>query len=75
MEVQDQAGVLALVSLIFSDNEISIDKIVQKDLLPDSKVPVVVFTDLIKESQMQKALDNFSAQSEIHSAKIIRIEA
>ena len=75
LEVQDQAGVLALVSQIFSDNEISIDKIVQKDHLPDSKVPVVVFTDLIKESQMQKALENFSAQSEIHSAKIIRIEA
>ena len=75
LEVQDQAGVLALVSQIFSDNEISIDKIVQKDHLPDSKVPVVVFTDLIKESQMQKALENFSAQSEIHSAKIIRIES
>ena len=75
LEVQDQAGVLALVSQIFSDNEISIDKIVQKDHLPDAKVPVVVFTDLIKESQMQKALENFSAQSEIHSAKIIRIEA
>ena len=75
LEVQDQAGVLALVSQIFSDNEISIDKIVQKDHLPDGKVPVVVFTDLIKESQMQKALENFSAQSEIHSAKIIRIEA
>ena len=74
LEVQDQAGVLALVSQIFSDNEISIDKIVQKDHLPDGKVPVVVFTDLIKESQMQKALENFSAQSEIHSAKIIRIE-
>ena len=73
--VQDQAGVLALVSQIFSDNEISIDKIMQKDHLPDGKVPVVVFTDLIKESQMQKALENFSAQSEIHSAKIIRIEA
>jgi homoserine dehydrogenase len=75
LEVQDQAGVLALVSQIFSDNEISIDKIVQKDHLPDSKVPVVVFTDRVKESQMQKALENFSAQSEIHSAKIIRIEA
>jgi len=74
LEVQDQAGVLALVSQIFSDNEISIDKIVQKDHLPDGKVPVVVFTDLIKESQMQKALENFSAQTEIHSAKIIRIE-
>ena len=74
LEVQDQAGVLALVSQIFSDNEISIDKIVQKDHLPDSKVPVVVFTDRVKESQMQKALENFSAQSEIHSAKIIRIE-
>ena len=75
LEVQDQAGVLALVSQIFSDNKISIDKIVQKDHLPDGKVPVVVFTDQIKESQMQKALENFSAQSEIHSAKIIRIEA
>ena len=74
LEVQDQAGVLALVSQIFSDNEISIDKIVQKDHLPDGNVPVVVFTDQIKESQMQKALENFSAQSEIHSAKIIRIE-
>ena len=74
LEVQDQAGVLALVSQIFSENQISIDKIVQKDHLADGKVPVVVFTDLIKESQMQKALKNFSEQSEIYFSKIIRIE-
>jgi len=75
LEVQDQAGVLALVSQIFSENQISIDKIVQKDHLADGKVPVVVFTDLIKESQMQKALKNFSEQSEIYFSKIIRIES
>lgn len=74
LEVQDQAGVLALVSQIFSENQISIDKIVQKDHLADGRVPVVVFTDLIKESQMQKALKNFSEQSEIYFSKIIRIE-
>lgn len=74
LEVQDQAGVLALVSQIFSENQISIDKIVQKDHLADGKVPVVVFTDVIKESQMQKALKNFSEQSEIYFSKIIRIE-
>ena len=74
LEVQDQAGVLALVSQIFSENQISIDKILQKDHLADGKVPVVVFTDLIKESQMQKALKNFSEQSEIYFSKIIRIE-
>jgi len=74
LEVQDQAGVLALVSQIFSENQISIDKIVQKDHLADGKVPVVVFTDLIKESQMQKALKNFSEQSEIYFSKIIRVE-
>ena len=74
LEVQDQAGVLALVSQIFSENQISIDKIVQKDHLADGKVPVVVFTDVIKESQMQKALKNFSEQSEIYFSKIIRVE-
>ena len=51
LEVKDEAGVLALISKIFAEHKISFDKVVQKDQLDNGKVPIVIFTDPVIESE------------------------
>ena len=75
LEVKDEAGVLALISKIFAEHKISFDKVVQKDQLDNGKVPIVIFTDPVIESEMQIALKDVNTNSVIHTSKIIRIEA
>ena len=74
LEVKDEAGVLALISNIFAEHKISFDKVVQKDQLDNGKVPIVIFTDPVIESEMQIALKDVNTNSVIHTSKIIRIE-
>ncbi len=74
LEVEDESGVLALISKIFADHTISFDKVIQKDQLDNNNVPMVIFTDPVIESEMQIALKDLNSNSVIHASKIIRIE-
>ena len=74
LEVKDEPGVLALISKIFAEHAIGVDKIIQKDQLDNSSVPVVIFTDPIIESEMQIALQDLENYPVILNSKIIRIE-
>ncbi len=74
LEVKDEPSVLALISKIFAEHAIGIDKIIQKDQLDNSSVPVVIFTDPIIESEMQIALQDLENHPVILNSKIIRIE-
>jgi len=74
LEVKDEPGVLALISKIFADQSIGFDKVIQKDQLDNSNVPVVIFTDPIIESEMQIALKDLKNHPVILNSKIIRIE-
>ena len=74
LEVEDEPGVLALISKIFADHGIGFDKVIQKDQLENSNVPVVIFTDPIIESEMQIALKDLDNHPVILNSKIIRIE-
>ena len=74
LEVKDEPGVLALISKIFAEHAIGVDKIIQKDQLDNSSVPVVIFTDPIIESEMQIALQDLENHPVILNSKIIRIE-
>jgi homoserine dehydrogenase len=74
LEVKDEPGVLALISKIFADHTIGFDKVIQKDQLENSNVPVVIFTDPIIESEMQIALKDLDNHPVILHSKIIRIE-
>ena len=57
MQVQDQAGVLADVTRIFADQEISIEAIVQKEEKDQQGcVPLVILTHTVLESNMMKAI-------------------
>ena len=74
LEVEDEPGVLALITKIFADHGIGFDKVIQKDQLENSNVPVVIFTDPIIESEMQIALEDLDNHPVILNSKIIRIE-
>ena len=74
LEVKDQPGVLATISKVFGDHEISLEKVIQKDQLKNGYVPVVIITDNIVEKEMQIVMSDFLDQDVVSEAKIIRIE-
>ena len=74
LEVTDQPGVLAIISKVFGDHAISLEKVIQKDQLKNGYVPVVIITDNIVEKEIQIVMSDFLDQDVVSEAKIIRIE-
>tara|TARA_R110002049_G_scaffold13509_3_gene58685 strand:+ start:34547 stop:35857 length:1311 start_codon:yes stop_codon:yes gene_type:complete len=73
MQVQDQAGVLADITRIFSDQDISIEAIVQKEEKDEQgSVPLVMLTHNVFESNMKAAIQKIEKLDTV-TGKIIRI--
>ena len=73
MQVQDQAGVLADVTRIFADQDISIEAIVQKEEKDDQDcVPLVMLTHRVLESNMMAAIQKIESLATV-TGKIVRI--
>ncbi len=73
MQVQDQAGVLADVTRIFSDQDISIEAIVQKEEKDEQDcVPLVILTHNVLESNMMAAIQKIESLATV-TGKIVRI--
>ncbi|KAF0807104.1 homoserine dehydrogenase [Alcanivorax xiamenensis] len=60
LHVQDKAGVLADVTRILSDNNISIEAMVQKEV-DEGLVPIVILTHRVREGDMNEALKRIAA--------------
>lgn len=74
-EAQDHPGVLAKISGILGENNISIKSVHQKGRKSNGKVPVVMITHLAREAWVQKALKQIStADSVVGDPVVIRIE-
>ncbi|MFC1608277.1 homoserine dehydrogenase [Candidatus Latescibacterota bacterium] len=73
--VKDQAGVLARISRIFADAEISIESVIQIGTSDNDCVPLVIMTHEALEGNMQKAMRLFE-QLDIFESRIqlIRVE-
>ena len=71
INAEDQTGVLADVTTILSRAGISIDAIMQQPRLKDL-IPIVILTDPVIESKMDKALQQIQALPFIHG-EIVRI--
>ena len=73
MQVRDQAGVLADVTQLFADHDISIEAIVQKEE-NDAQgcVPLVILTHNVLESNMMTAIEKIESLSSV-TDKVIRI--
>ena len=73
---EDKPGVMADISRILGDEQISIEAIIQKEPAPDSvKVPIILLTGKIVEGAMVKAITNLEALSTVEGAVTrIRVE-
>jgi len=73
MQVQDQAGVLADITRIFADQDISIEAIVQKEEKDEQDcVPLVMLTHSVLESNMMAAIQKIESLATV-TGKIVRI--
>ena len=73
--VKDQPGVLARISKIFADNQISIESVIQKGISEENYVPIVIMTHEALEGNMQKAMKQFSRIEMIKGkVQLIRVE-
>lgn len=73
MQVQDQAGVLAEITRMFADHNISIEAIVQKEEKDNQAcVPLVILTHTVLESNMMAAIEKIESLATV-SGKVTRI--
>ena len=71
LHVQDKAGVLADITRILSDNNVSIDALVQREV-DQGLVPIVMMTHQVREGDMNAALEKIAALETVDS-DIMRI--
>lgn len=72
--VQDKPGVLAAISQIFADENISIESVIQKGST-GSDVPLVIMTHEAREGDMRRAKERFEALDAVHGkVQLIRVE-
>jgi len=69
--VQDRVGVMAHVSGVLEDKDISIDAIIQKEPVSDS-VPIVILTHEAQEARMNEAIAALEALDDV-IGKVVRI--
>ena len=72
LQANDKSGVLADVTRILSDNDISIEAILQKPLHEAGTVPVIILTKPVLEREMNRAIGSLEALADI-VAPVVRI--
>jgi homoserine dehydrogenase len=73
--VCDKSGVLAQITSIFGEHNISIASVIQKELKKGEMVPLVIMTDMAREENMQKALKAITVLESVdQEAVLIRVE-
>ena len=75
LEVDDNPGVMALITSLVASHNIGIETIIQKDELADNLVPVFFITDLCEELKAKEILNKFKNTDVIKKVKRIRVEA
>ena len=74
IEASDVSGVMASISTIFADKDVSIESISQKENLNDDLVPIIIITDPFKEKDYQELVDNLLDLDSVNKIRSIRIE-
>jgi len=73
LRAQDRPGVLADITRILGDRNISIEAILQKEPLPgQSEVSIILLTHVVREQQMNDAIQRIEALDSI-TGKVMRI--
>ncbi|OED35675.1 hypothetical protein AB834_04395 [PVC group bacterium (ex Bugula neritina AB1)] len=75
LNVSDQPGVLAKITNIFGEHAIGIASVIQKEVVLEDQVPLVVMTGKAREDNMRRSLDEIEALDTVFgSPTLIRIE-
>ena len=74
IEASDVSGVMASISSIFANKDVSIESISQKENLNDDLVPIIIITDPFKEKDYQELVDNLLELDSVNKIRSIRIE-
>jgi len=73
--VRDQAGVLAQISKIFADGNISIKSVIQLSTMEEEYVPLVIMTHEALEGDMRRAMKRFGQLDTVKGKiQLIRVE-
>jgi len=73
--VRDKAGVLAAISKVFADENISIEAVIQKGTLDGEYAPLVIMTHEAREGDMQRAMGKFEVLEPVRGpVQLIRVE-
>jgi homoserine dehydrogenase len=74
--VVDRPGVIADVSAVLRDEQVSMESMLQRGRAPGEPVPVVITTHETREASMARALDRIGElDSVVESPRMIRIES
>lgn len=76
LSVKDEVGVLADTTRILSDNDISIDAILQQPATQKNTVPVIILTQKVKEAKMNRAIQAIENLASVNEPVVkIRLES
>jgi homoserine dehydrogenase len=71
----DHPGVLAKIASVLSEHGINIESIMQKESeFKDGRIPVIILTHTVQERQMNRAIEELEALSDI-DGRVVRIRA
>ena len=75
LQVLDEPGVMAGITVILGEADVSIDSIIQRGRAPGEPVPIVILTHDTKEGVMMEALERLKAHPAMQEdPRLIRIE-
>ena len=74
IEASDLSGVMASISSIFANKDVSIESISQKENLNNDLVPIIIITDPFKEKDHQELVDKLLDLDSVNKIRSIRIE-
>jgi homoserine dehydrogenase len=75
LHVEDKAGVLAQITQIFAQHEVSLESVLQHPNANNPKAEIIIITHDANQASMKKVLKQFESMDVIHSVKsLYRVE-
>jgi homoserine dehydrogenase len=76
LHVADKAGVLARITQVFAEYDVSLESVIQQPYANHSDAEIIIITHDAKKSNMKKVLDHFASMDVIYNIKsVYRVES
>jgi homoserine dehydrogenase len=75
LHVEDKAGVLAKITQVFAEHEVSLESVLQHPNDTNPKAEIIIITHDANQASMKKVLKQFEAMDAVHAIKsVYRVE-